>query len=296
MVGDWSHFCRRIDHAVVAFALGCCLATLGWSTKSIAQDKAAGPTRDELLKTFRDEFVSLKPGVKPFPARTFVQETVSQTLQNADQRRVEFVDEFAISKYEVTQEVWTAVMGSNPSRWQGPRNSVERLSYAEAVEFCRRMTKLLRDKELIPAKAIVRLPTECEWEYACRAGSATRYSFGDDVEQLDAHAWHTGNAAGNDPPVGALKANPWGLYDMHGYLWEWCLSDPADPESLISPMDEQWWKRSDGDQAVVRGGSWKDPAPQLTSGYRRIIERDSRDDAIGLRCVLIVPREKAHDE
>jgi formylglycine-generating enzyme required for sulfatase activity len=203
------------------------------------------PARSALLKTFREEFVDIKAG----------------KLAEVD------VAAFRMAKYEVPQNLWEAVTGANPSRWKGKRNSVEMLSYDDAVAFCKKTTELLRAANLIDPDQAIRLPTEVEWEYAARAGTKTRYSFGDDAKDLDGYAWHHGNAAGNDPPVGAKKPNPWGLYDMHGYLWEWC------------------------DGAVLRGGSWKDEAEKLTSSYRQAMKPDFKDDAVGLRCVLATEKK-----
>jgi formylglycine-generating enzyme required for sulfatase activity len=205
----------------------------------------------QLLKTFRSEFVEIKPG-------------------DAGQQA------YQIAKYEVPQNLWESVMGSNPSKWKGKRNSVEMLSYADAEEFCRKATGLMRAAKLIEADQGIRLPSEAEWEYAARAGTKTAYSFGDDAKDLDAHAWHTGNAAGNDPPVGAKKPNPWGLYDVHGYLWEWC-SDAGD---------------GDPKKRVLRGGSWKDKADKLTSSSRLAAPVDLKDDAVGLRCVLATEKKR----
>jgi formylglycine-generating enzyme required for sulfatase activity len=203
---------------------------------------APGPPQEpsDLLKTFRDEFVSIPAG----------------KLRDAA------VPAFKMGKYEVPQNLWESVTGSNPSRWKGRRNSVEMLSYDDAVEFCRKVTAQLRGAKLIDDTQVVRLPSELEWEYAARAGTSTKYSFGDSDKDLGEHAWFHGNAAGNDPPVGAKKPNPWGLYDVHGYLWEWCEGH------------------------VIRGGSWKDDADALTSSSRKDVPAETKDDAIGLRCVL----------
>ena len=195
--------------------------------------------QETLLKTFRSEFVDVPQGPR-------------------------------VAKFEVTQELWEAVVGENPSKWKGKRNSVEMLSFDEAAAFCTKVTAKLRAAELIGAAEEVRLPTEAEWEVFAKAGTTTAYSFGDDVKDLDAHAWHTGNAAGNDPPVGAKKPNPWGLHDIHGYLWEWCST-------------------ADGG-AVLRGGSWKDKAEKLTSAFRRPARKELKDDAVGLRCVLTLTK------
>ncbi len=216
----------------------------------LAATLGAEPSVEELklLKTFRDEFVLITPGNGKFPADAKVKDT------------------FAIARYEVTQNLWQAVKGGNPSEWQGERNSVERLSFDEAQAFCRQVTERLRQAKLISAQQVVRLPTSSEWEYAAAAGTKTRYSFGDDVKQLSDYGWFTGNAAGNDPVVGAKKPNRWGLYDVHGYLWEWCTTD---------------------EEPVLRGGSWRDKAEDLATAVVKEVPRDTRGPHIGLRCVLV---------
>ena len=108
-------------------------------------------------------------------------------------------------------------------------------------------------------------PSEAEWEYATRAGTASVYSFGDDPTALGDYGWSTHNAAGNDPPVGAKKPNAWDLYDVHGYLWEWC-ADPWHDDYAAAPTDgSAWTTAGDADRRVLRSGSWKDPAAKLTS-------------------------------
>jgi gluconolactonase len=191
---------------------------------------------EAVLKKFRSEFVVIEKAQPPL--------------------------DIAMAKYEVTQELWQSVMGENPSRWKGSRNSAEMFTYAEAEQFCATATALLREQNLIKSSEVVRLPTEEEWETCCRAGTETRYSFGDDLARLGDYAWFTGNAAGNDPPVGKKKPNAWGLYDMHGYLWEMCSGE------------------------VARGGSWKDAADRCTCTSRRQLKANERDDDLGLRCVL----------
>jgi len=225
---------------------------------------AAEPTPQqlELLKTFREEFIAITPGEGKFPAKIRLGTDVTSGPQTP------FTQPFSIARYEVPQNLWEAVMGNNPSKWKGKRNSVEVLSRKQAQDFCDKASILMRTASLIGKGDSIRLPTEAEWEYCARAGTGTRYSFGDDVKELDKYAWHTGNAAGNDPPVGAKQPNPWGLYDVHGYLWEWTS---ARPES---------------GKGVVRGGSWKDKAEELSSHSRRVVDAELQDDAVGLRCVL----------
>jgi formylglycine-generating enzyme required for sulfatase activity len=253
----------------------------------------------QLLKTFVDEFVAITPGTGKFPA-TFQQGGDQPVEQPVHQ--VSLKEPFAIAKYEVPQNLYEAVMSSNPSRWKGPRNSAESMTWDEANEFCRKITERLRAANLITNDEVIRLPSESEWEYSCRAGTTTAYSFGDaakaDGDQspkatlLDVYAWHTGNAAGNDPAVGVLKPNPWGLYDVHGYLWEYC-SDEWQPNYENAPVDGTPRRSSSSIttdakppvRRVMRGGSWKDDFTWLRSASRRAIGSSSRDDAIGFRCV-----------
>jgi formylglycine-generating enzyme required for sulfatase activity len=207
------------------------------------------------------------------------------------ERTVAMSQSFRISKYEMTQELYAVITGVNPSRWKGPRNSVESMSFLDAESFCTKLTVQLRAAKLIAPNEIVRLPTEAEWEYCCRAGTDTLYSFGDSASAgtdgadatsiLNEYAWHTGNAAGNDPAVGVLKPNPWGLFDMHGYLWEYVSDKYRLPDSLAP------------DQAIpgattriIRSGSWRDHASSLTSGARLPVPDHVSSDAIGFRCVI----------
>lgn len=271
---------------VCRLLLACAAPVVLASLTIAAEPDATAPSGDELalLKTFRDEFVELTPGQGAYP-RAFAMGS-DANLAEQPEHEVTLAAPFAIARYEVPQNLWQAVMGKNPSRWKGPRNSVEMLTWDEAVEFCSRATEQLRASKLIDPKQVVRLPSEAEWEYAARAGTSTRYSFGDEVADLDAHAWSTRNAAGNDPAVGVLKPNPWKLYDVHGYLWEWCADTWHDDYRGAPANGTPWTAGGDASKRVLRGGSWKDPAEQLTSTYRRPADRTTKDDAIGLRCVL----------
>ncbi len=272
------------------------------SQTNVSQEKTAiSPEHLELLKTFVDEFVPITPGRGRYPQ--FFEMGSAHNEQEQPVHRVTLVDDFSIAKFEVTQNLYSAVMGNNPSRWKGPRNSVEMMTWKEANEFCARATTLLREAKLIEADEMIRLPSEAEWEYCCRGGTSTEYSFGDrptiDSDEGDkasllaAYAWHTGNAAGNDPPVGALKPNPWGLYDMHGYLWELTADDwhdsynnaPADGTAWTSEEAEAEAAHRNSSKTVLRGGSWKDTHPLLRSAARRAFSTAARDDAVGFRCV-----------
>ena len=253
----------------------------------------AEPTAEqrELLKVFRDEFVEITPGEGKFPKSFQMGRAEGGSPAEAPATKITFGHKFSIAKYEVPQNLWQAVMGANPSRWKGKRNSVEMLTHAEAAQFCAKATELMRSAKMIDANHVVRLPTEAEWEYCARAGTTTVYSFGDSVDDLGKFAWFTGNAAGNDPPVGAKQPNAWGLYDMHGYLWEWC-ADAWQPTLEGTPTDGTARKVADAKKHVVRSGSWKDKADRLTSSFRLGIDSVTLDDAVGLRCVLATEATK----
>ncbi|MBM4000207.1 MAG: formylglycine-generating enzyme family protein [Planctomycetes bacterium] len=259
-----------------------------------------------ILLVFHSEFIPMTPGEGPFPA---VFRMGGNQSDEQPARDVTMDRPFRMAKYEVPQDLWQAVMGSNPSRWKGARNSVEQVSHDEALAFCRKATELMRREKILQADQVIRLPSEAEWEYCARAGTTTAYSFGDDPSKLGDYGWFTGNASGNDPPVGAKRPNAWGFHDMHGYLWEWCLDAAHDTYDGAPANGDAWMEHGDPARRVIRGGSWKDPAESLRSStrsgrfphraetgepvpiaFRGGVDRDLRDDAVGLRCVLDTER------
>jgi outer membrane protein assembly factor BamB len=240
--------------------------------------------KDKLLRTFVDEMVPLTPGKDKFPASFTMGSDKRSPPQEQPAHKVTFAYGFQMAKHETTQELYEALMGGNPSRWKGPRNSVEMVSWAEAQEFCERATAALRQRKWIGTDEVIRMPTEAEWEYACRAGTATNYSFGDDPGLLGQYGWFTGNAKGNDPPVGAKKANSWGLYDMHGYVWEWCL-DAWREDYAGAPGDGSPVKADNPTKHVIRGGAWTATADACRSAFREAAVADARQADIGFRCV-----------
>ena len=240
----------------------------------------------ELLTTFRAEFVLLTPGTGQYPAEFTMGRSDGGSASERPARRVRFEYHFSVAKYEVPQNLWESIMGSNPSRWKGPRNSCEMFSLDEAQQFCRKATELMRAMSLIEPNEVIRLPAEAEWEYAVRGGTTTVYSFGNDAHQLSEFAWFDGNAQGNDPEVGEKKTNGWGLYDVHGYLWEWCADRWHDDYQGAPTDGSAWIAGGANDRHVLRGGSWRDDASRLTSSYRQATRTSTRSDAIGLRCVL----------
>ena len=138
------------------------------------------------------------------------------------QRTETIASQFLIGVHQVTQLQYEAVTGENPSYFKGANKPVESVSCDEAVAFCKKLSELPAERT---AGREYRLPTNAEWEYACRAGTTTRYSFGEDAKDLGKYAWFVENSDGTIHPVGEKLPNCWGLYDMHGNVWEWCF-DP----------------------------------------------------------------------
>ena len=201
--------------------------------------------------------------------------------------KVCFDEGFWMGRYEVTQEQWQRVMGSNPSYFNEERlgrdtrnHPVENVSWYDVQEFLRK----LNGEDGID---VYRLPSEAQWEYAARAGSKTLYFFGDDANQLDEYAWYDEDIkTGSTHPVGQLKPNPWGLYDMYGNVSEWC-ADPKHDDYIGAPTDGSVWE-ADGDKSarIQRGGSWNYPAYLSYSAVRDIIGSHYRYESSGFRVVI----------
>jgi len=167
---------------------------------------------------------------------------------------------FYLGKYEVTQEQWVSVMGNNPSGVKGRLHPVEEVSWNDVQKFIGKLnTKEGTNK--------YRLPTEAEWEYAARAGSNGKWCFGDDESQLSQYAWYDKECKGNINPVGKLQPNRWGLYDMHGNVWEWVNDRFGENYYSDSPSTDPQGPSS-GPERVNRGGSYCYPADWSRSAYR----------------------------
>jgi formylglycine-generating enzyme required for sulfatase activity len=156
---------------------------------------------------------------------------------------------FWLGKTEVTQAQWQTVMGNNPSNFEGDSLPVEQVSWDDAMEFCRKLTERERAAGRLPVGYVYTLPTEAQWEYACRAGTT-----GDYAGELNAMAWYLQNAGGTTHPVATKQANAWGLHDMHGNVWEWCLDwyAPQLPGGSVTDPTGP----SSGSSRVFRGGGW----------------------------------------
>jgi uncharacterized protein (TIGR02996 family) len=160
--------------------------------------------------------------------------------------------------YPVTQAQWTAVMGTEPSHFKGPNKPVENVSWDECVEFCAKLTAHRN------GSATVRLPTEAQWECACRAGTTTHYHFGDvlSADVANYNGTYTWNGSPKGPyrkettDVGSFPANPWGLFDLHGNVWEWCADGYAEYTGDEQTDPNRDIEQSDNSSRVLRGGSW----------------------------------------
>jgi formylglycine-generating enzyme required for sulfatase activity len=194
------------------------------------------------------------------------------------QHTVRITKPFYLGVTEVTQEQYERVMGSNPSGFKGAQLPVENVSWEDAMEFCRKLSELSAERS---AGRVYRLPTEAEWEYACRAGSTTKWSFGDAESSLGDYAWFPGNAGSKTHPVGQKKPNAWGLYDMHGNVWEWC-SDWSRREYTTTAVDDPTGPAI-GSLRVIRGGGWYGDARGCRSAYRHRFTPALRLDFLGFR-------------
>lgn len=197
--------------------------------------------------------------------------------RNEQQYEVSLSKGFWMQQTELTQTQYEALMGVNPSHFRGEENPVESVNFSDAKEFCRRLGELPPEKN---SGNQYRLPTEAEWEYACRAGSTSGFCFGDDDAMLEEYGWFNKNANRTTHAVGGKKPNAWGLHDMHGNVGEWCSdfyaaypsgaqTDPHGPEA--------------GDQIAVRGGGWFFVPQNARSAHRDAYPKSARYVGLGFR-------------
>ncbi|MBK1990655.1 formylglycine-generating enzyme family protein [Sphaerospermopsis aphanizomenoides BCCUSP55] len=196
------------------------------------------------------------------------------------------VPAFAMGKFAVTQEQYQQIMGKNPSNFKGVKRPVEQVSWNDAVEFCNQLSQ--------KTGRTYRLPSEAEWEYACRAGTTTPFHFGDTITSDLANykgtvtyaSEPTGEYRQQTTNVGSFPPNSFGLYDMHGNFWEWCQDDWHD-NYINAPKDSSGWTSRSDNTKVLRGGSWGNNPGYCRSAYRYSYDRDSRDFDIGFRVVCL---------
>lgn len=254
------------------FMLICCI-TLAYFLLSptLRAEKKLPPTMTlDLGKDVKMEFVLI-------PAGSFTMGSDKSRDNEKPAHKVTITNPFYLGKYEVTQPQYEVIMGMNPSGFKNPKNPVEKVTWYMAVEFCEKLSK--------KTGKTCRLPTEAEWEYACRAGSDTKYCFGEFSKPLKEYAWFKKNAAGKTHEVGQKKPNDWGLYDMYGNAWEWC-QDWYDQTFYANSPEKDPKGPETGKWRVLRGGSWYEPDSALKSSTRARIKPKVTDTNYGFRvCV-----------
>ena len=250
-----------------------------------------GVNPDTELKEIRVTLPGLPEDAKPLemvliPAGTFLMglppDEKERSSGEGPQHKVTISKDFFLGKFEVTQAQWEAVMGDNPSSLAGkPNHPVENVSWNDCQSFVGKLNAL--------GVGTFRLPTEAEWEYACRAGTETRFYWGDDLDEslIKDYAWYgANNRPGGTKEVGLKLPNNWGLFDMSGNVWEWCQdrygrytsgsqTDPQGPES--------------GSDRVFRGGGWAYAARACQSALRCFLSPDARSSDFGLRLLRSHP-------
>ena len=207
--------------------------------------------------------------------------------KDENQHEVTISKDYYLGVYEVTQAQYEKVMGKNPSYFQGAivgnENAdlpVDRVSWEDAVEFCKKLSDLPEEKK---AGRVYRLPTEAEWEYACRVGSKTAYSFDDEEGLLPEYGWFKRNSSNRTHTVGLLEPNAWGLYDLHGNVWEWCSDRHGEyPKGAVSDPTGP----CEGSNRVIRSGGWYGEAALCRSALRRGHVPSIRLNSHGFRLAL----------
>jgi len=240
--------------------------------ESIGMELILIPAGTFMMGTSREQLDAIAGGNKGY--RDWIE-------NETPHHQVETSRPFYLGKYPVTQRQWERVMGSHPSHFKGDNLPVESVSWEDAQAFM----KKLNEREGVD---LYRLPTEAEWEYACRAGSTGLYSFGEEVSQLGEYAWYDKNSDGETHPVGEKSPNAWGLYDMHGNVWEWVQDWYAADYYEHSPRRDPQGPDTGADR-VGRGGGWSGAARFARSAFRDGLPPGARYVGLGFRCLSSGP-------
>ncbi|MBF0357808.1 MAG: formylglycine-generating enzyme family protein [Magnetococcales bacterium] len=267
---NWTNISQSIKKTVQTVLLSLLLASAGYAAPK------------EHSNSIDMDFVLI-------PAGSFLMgsdgKVVDSRKDETPQHYVALKKAFYLGKYEVTQKQWNRVMGKNPSKFKfgGTNKPVENVSWIDVQDFIKKLNSIEGGNHY-------RLPTEAEWEYSCRAGTKTDYSFGDDATRIGTFAWYgdgKGNARRKTHPVGQKQANPWGLHDMHGNVLEW-VQDVYKRNAYSSyehrgnnPVYE-----GAGSFRIIRGGSWLHDAEDLRCTNRNLNKPTSRYHNIGFRLLM----------
>jgi len=255
---------------------------------AVAAERPANPPADPPPRAVDARAILAEPPLensigielKRLPPGSFLRGSNNGDPDEMPVHEVRITKPFHLGVHEVTNAQWQKIMGRVPSAWRGNEHPVEQVSWDDAVEFCRVLSAVPAERA---AGRIYRLPTEAEWEYACRAGTGSDFAFGDDRSLLADHGWFSGNSGARTQPVGRKKPNAWGLHDMHGNVWEWC-ADGYGPYSSGVVTDPTGWATAP--VKVVRGGNWGYMFRECRSAKRRSIDPGHRDHYHGFRVAM----------
>jgi formylglycine-generating enzyme required for sulfatase activity len=192
--------------------------------------------------------------------------------------------DYWMAQHEVTQSEFLSAMGRNPSHFTGDLSRpVEKVTFVDAMAYCARITRLEREARHLPSSYEYRLPTEAEWEYACLAGSTNRFSFGEEPGVAAQYAWTGENSDAATHPVGMKKPNAWGLYDMHGNVWEWCSDwfEPYPAKPLVNPVGPV-----SSQYKLFKGGGWNQDLEFARSVNRFMMSPSNGIHFVGFRVAL----------
>jgi formylglycine-generating enzyme required for sulfatase activity len=259
---------KRISILIICFVIS--LMIVGCGKRAKVQ-----PLEETITNFLGMKFVLISPG-------TFMMGSpANEKDRDIDEvhHQVTLTKGFYLQTTEVTQEQWRRLMGSNPSHFKdcGGDCPVEMVSWDDAQEFIKKLNKIGKTYKY-------RLPTEAEWEYACRAGSTTAFANGDEKD-LTTIGWYRSNSGEKPHRVAQKDPNAWGLYDMHGNVWEWCQDwfGDAQAESVTDPVGP-----TSGSKRVVRGGSWGEDARFCRSAFRFNKTPTVRWDVVGFRVIKML--------
>jgi formylglycine-generating enzyme required for sulfatase activity len=294
-MSDWT---GRNDRRLCRVGMWLFLAAAPWLALSCrnAEESATDAAAPEIVQT--------KSGIEMIlvPAGRFQMGSAKE--DESPMHEIE-IDAFLIDRCEMTQANYGKLVPINGSHFKGPDHPVEMISWGDAAIYCNRRSK---EEGLDPcydeetgacsfAASGYRLPTEAEWEYACRAGAAGDYCFGSDSRRLSQYAWYADNGGKQTHAVGQKKPNAWGIYDMHGNVAEWC-NDVYDKSYAKARQAKNPHGPEEGARRVLRGGAWNSRADDCRSASRVGESPGSQDacfarDAIGFRCVRRPPQESS---
>ena len=240
-----------------------------------SEDKSSLKTRDVPIE-LSESTNSVGMKFKSLPAGSYTTNITGATETIEVAKPIEF------GVHEVTQAQYKAVMNANPSKFKGDANPVENVRWEGIDEFCRRLSALPEEKA---AGHVYRLPTQEEWEYACRAGAELENRFDHHLSDLGTYAWFSDNADGITHPVGNKEPNAWGIYDMYGNVWEWCnVLDQKQGEQLEGPTASGL---ANVTGTICLGGSWASGSGLCKTGVSQKGRPNYQDDRWGFRVVRI---------